>query len=331
MDKPILSLPPGKLIYWKTVDDEEILQEAPLPHEEVKKMQDTPTSSSTRFANIHTLANRFEADVLLDALKKEGISAFVRSFEETAYDGLFVCQRGWGWIMVPEELSSRAIEIIKPLVENIQSRTIYVDPSEVDPSLWDRLREADPGVICRNAEVAYDPGGAAYVVPFLNSEFLCSAERQCVEPLRRGFFGAPDFQFYLVLLHYLLEAKPVSISGKWVSEKEIPGGELFFRGPHGLPIEPLTKIFGRRTDLFRAVADKTGGTPVAMGDLAFQFVTFPRIPLVLVLWEGDEEFDPEMRLRFDSTVTSQLERLDAIWALANVFSKSLRACAESLS
>jgi hypothetical protein len=294
-------------------------------------MQDMPPGPSTHFASIHTLANRFEADVLLDALTKEGISAFVRSFEETAYDGLFVCQRGWGWIMVPEELSSRAIEIIKPLIEDIQSRTIYVDPSEVDPTLWDRLREADPELICRNAQVAYDPNREAYVVPFLNAEFLCSAQRQCIEPLRGDAFTTADFQFYLVLLHHLLEAQPVTISGKWVTAKEIPGGELFFRGPHGLPLEHLTQLFGRQPDLFRVVAEKMGGTPVPMGDLAFQFLTFPRIPLLLVLWEGDEEFEPEMLLRFDSTVISQLERLDAIWALANVFARNTKACAKFFS
>jgi hypothetical protein len=292
--------------------------------------KDAMTGPSTQFTSIHTLSNRFEGDLLLDALKKEGIPAFLRSFEETAYDGLFVCQRGWGWIMVPEELSSQSLQIIKPLIEDIQSRKIYVDPAEVDPLLWERLTDADPESICGNARVAYDSKLAAYVVPILNAEFLCSFEQRCIAPLSGGTLINLDFQFYLVLLHYLLEAKPKELSGRLISEKEIPGGEVFFRGPHGLPLAPLTDLFGRQPDLFRTVAETMGGTPVQMGDLGFQFPVLPRIPLVLVLWEGDDEFEPEMLLRFDSTVTSQLERLDAIWAMTNVFSKSLQACAKSL-
>jgi len=292
--------------------------------------KDTTTGPSTHFTSIHTLSNRFEADLLLDTLRKEGIPAFLRSFEETAYDGLFVCQRGWGWLMVPEELSSQALQIIKPLIEDIQSRTIYVDPSEVDPLLWERLSNADPESICHNASVAYDSKLAAYVVPFLKAEFLCSFEQRCIGTLTGGAFITPDFPFYLVLLHYLLEAQPKELSGRLIGEKEIPGGEVFFRGLHGLPLAPLTALLGRQPDLFRAVAETMGGTPVQMGDWGFQFPVLPRIPLVLVLWEGDDEFEPEMLLRFDSTVTSQLERLDAIWALANVFSKSLQACAKSL-
>jgi hypothetical protein len=294
-------------------------------------MQDTLTGPSTHFTSIHTLANRFEADILLDALMKEGISAFVRSFEETAYDGLFVCQRGWGWIMVPEEVSSQALQIIKPLIEHIQSKTIYVNPSEVDPLLWERLSNADPESICRNALVAYDSKLPAYVVSFLNAEFLCSFEQRCIEPLAADTFTTPDFQFYLVLLNYLLEAQPTELSGRLIGEKEIPGGEVFFRGPHGLPLAPLTALFGRQPDRFRTVAETMGGTQVQMGDLAFRFRVLPRIPVVLILWEGDDEFESEMLFRFDSTITSQLERLDAIWALANVFSKSLQACAKASS
>jgi hypothetical protein len=295
-----------------------------------KAMQDTTSGPSTQFTNIHTLANRFEADLLLDALNQEAIPAFLRTFEETAYDGLFVCQRGWGWLMVPEELSAQAIAIIAPLLENLKSSAGYVDPSEVDPLLWERLRKADPEVICRNAGVEYEPKLAAYVVPFLNAEYLCSVERQCIELLTGDSCTTPDFQFYLVFLHYLLEARREELSERWIGEKELQGGEVFFRGPHGLPLAPLVAIFGRQPNVFRLVAEKLGGMAVPMGDLAFQFPTFPRLPLLLVLWEGDDEFEPEMLMRFDSTISCHLERLDAIWALASVFSRSIEACAKSI-
>lgn len=293
-------------------------------------MQDMTSGASTRFTSVHTLANRFEADLLLDALKQEGIPTFLRTFEETAYDGLFVCQRGWGWLMVPEEFSSQATEIIKPLIEDFKSRSIYVDPSEVDPLLWERLGQADPKAVCRNAGVAYEPKLAAYVVPFLHAEFLCSVGTQSIELLTGDGFTVPDFQFCLVLLNYVLEARPQELSGRWMGEKELPGGEAFFRGVHGIPLEPLTAILGHQPDRFRMVAEALGGTPEAMGDLAFRFSAFPRIPLLLVLWQGDEEFAPEMLIRFDSTIAAHLKRLDAIWALASVFSRSIEACAKSL-
>jgi hypothetical protein len=293
-------------------------------------MEDNRSALSTQFVSVHTLSNRFEADVLLDALKREGIPTFLRSFEETAYDGLFVCQRGWGWIMVPRELSVRALQIIQTLIQDLPTRSIYTDPSELDPMLWDRLRNADPEVTGRNARVAYDPNLAAYVVPFLGAQFLCSPDRESIEFVSGNPFITPDFQFCLALLHYLLEARPQDLSGRWIGEREIPGGELFFRGPHKLPLDPLTAIFGPKPEIFRRAAEEMNGIPVRMGDFAFQFSTLPRIPLLLVLWEGDDEFPPQLLIRFDDTVIVQLPKLDVIYALGNVFSRSIEVCAKSL-
>jgi hypothetical protein len=73
---------------------------------------------------IHTLTSRFEADLLLNALEQEGIPALLRSFEETPYDGLFVPQRGWGKILVPEAFEAKAAAIIQSLLEDLKTRKL---------------------------------------------------------------------------------------------------------------------------------------------------------------------------------------------------------------
>jgi hypothetical protein len=97
----------------------------------------------SRLIPIYTLANRFEADLLMDALQREGVPAILRSFEETAYDGLFVPQRGWGQILVPEEYVSEAHEVTAPLIQELQSDSFEEDAREAWPSVWEELAEAD--------------------------------------------------------------------------------------------------------------------------------------------------------------------------------------------
>ena len=46
--------------------------------------------------------NAFEADRIRAALEQEGFTVLVRTFEDTAYDGIYVAQKGWGYIEVPE-------------------------------------------------------------------------------------------------------------------------------------------------------------------------------------------------------------------------------------
>jgi len=70
-----------------------------------------------------TLDNRFQADLLTDALDKEGIPFLLREYKDTAYDGLFIGQKGWGTVMVDEGHLEAARNIVddlfhkKPILE----------------------------------------------------------------------------------------------------------------------------------------------------------------------------------------------------------------------
>jgi hypothetical protein len=280
--------------------------------------------------SVHTLTNRFEADLLMDALEREQIPALLRSFEETPYDGLFVMQRGWGQIMVQARHAQAAREIIEPLVQDLQTKKLYQDPADLDPLLWERLRHADSQAISRNAQVSYDNASRTYLVPILNGEFACLPEEERVFSTVARTDIPESFQLYLVVLHYLLEAQPSGIVGRWVSEQEIPGGNLFFRGPHAFHTGPLVELFGTRPALFTAAAEKLGGMPVASGDLAYRLWALPRVPLLFVLWQGDDEFPAVIHIRFDASIQNQLHTLDTIWALANVVCRSLRSIGKNL-
>jgi hypothetical protein len=67
------------------------------------------------FVKVETVENQFEADVIKSTLQKELIPAMVRSFHDTAYDGIFIPQKGWGLVLVPEVHRERALEIIAAL------------------------------------------------------------------------------------------------------------------------------------------------------------------------------------------------------------------------
>ena len=59
-----------------------------------------------------TVENRFEGDRVSRALHDAKIPFLIKSFLDTAYDGLYVPQKGWGVVMVPEHLSAKAEEIV---------------------------------------------------------------------------------------------------------------------------------------------------------------------------------------------------------------------------
>lgn len=57
--------------------------------------------------------NEAEANVIQSVLAEHGIVAEIKSFHDTAYDGLFQSQYGWGLVLVPEEDLAEAQRIVK--------------------------------------------------------------------------------------------------------------------------------------------------------------------------------------------------------------------------
>jgi hypothetical protein len=59
-----------------------------------------------------TVENRFEGDRISQALQEAGIPFLIKSFLDTAYDGLFIPQKGWGIVMVSENHREEAERLV---------------------------------------------------------------------------------------------------------------------------------------------------------------------------------------------------------------------------
>jgi hypothetical protein len=57
--------------------------------------------------------NEVEANVIKSVLEEQGIYAEIKSFHDTAYDGLFQSQYGWGVIRVSDADFTEAKKIVK--------------------------------------------------------------------------------------------------------------------------------------------------------------------------------------------------------------------------
>jgi len=64
------------------------------------------------YVKITGLENIVEAQLMESILKEKGIPHRIRSFHDTAYDGLFQFQKGWGEIYAPEEMKEEILEIV---------------------------------------------------------------------------------------------------------------------------------------------------------------------------------------------------------------------------
>lgn len=185
---------------------------------------------------------------------------------------------------------------------------------KIDKINFTDLESLDPYDVMSRTGCEFDPTTRQYRVNIWGHPYCVDLGKYEVRLQNPGIKTCHDY-LYLFILHFLMKSKPVPPEGKWVSEKDIKGGAAFFRGPHTLPVDWISKRFGNDIKAFRETCEKLGGMPLALADAAFLFQITPTVPVAVLYWLGDEDFPCETKLLFDRTIELHLP-LDIIFALA---------------
>lgn len=175
----------------------------------------------------------------------------------------------------------------------------------------ERLQGRDPLIAAETAGVTYIDLGerrGRFEIPFLEQTYEVSWPAGRVEESGAG--GSPSYVVALVLLHYLLTADGVPLQGRWVSFRDLPDARIYYPAFRAGSEALLLRRFGEDVAALEVAARALGGRPVAMADRAFVFQVLPRVPLAVLLWKGDEEFSPEIRLLFDASAGNYLPTED---------------------
>jgi hypothetical protein len=173
------------------------------------------------------------------------------------------------------------------------------------------LAKVSMAELVENSGLAAD-GDKGLMVPFLDRTYLLSYP---------GFiFSDPGasgkeipLQEQVLVLHYLQGSGKSRVTGNWVAYREIPGAGFYFSVFAKRAIEPLKKVFGNNLEGFETAAAALKGQPIEAGDAGYEFALFPKTPLQLILYRGDEEFAAEANILFDAGIKDQLSPEDAAW------------------
>jgi len=184
----------------------------------------------------------------------------------------------------------------------------------IDDIYFQELSEQDPKIICDRALCSYDAAKAVYSLPVWGDEYRIYPAQRRIERMGTGVWEDHEF-FRLFVIYHILRSKKIELANEWISEKDIPGGATFFRGPHEIPTHLISGSFKNDLGGFKKKCERLNGIPLEMGDAAYLFQITPRIPVALLYWTGDDEFPAEARLLYDRTIAEHLTS-DIIYALA---------------
>ncbi len=192
----------------------------------------------------------------------------------------------------------------------------------------EKLPAFDPAAICRSAGAELSPrdDGQTIVLPFFGRRVTITYPEGKVS----GESGEDtlSLQEQGLVLHYLLGVRDIPLTDELITFREIPSGEFYYQPFLKRAKIPLVNAFGLQHELFRRAGEKLAGREGTIGDSSLIILPFPKIPVTLVLWQGDDEFPPEGNILFDSSIKHFLGGEDIAF-LAGIVVYKLMALAKN--
>jgi len=111
-----------------------------------------------------------------------------------------------------------------------------------------------------------------------------------------------------MLLYYFHTADGTPLTGRWISFADLPAGRFYNQAFQGYTGSELQRYFKNDIESLKLAALRSSGSlvPDSPGNLAFRFQALPHVPLLLVIWEGDEDFPPSFQFLFDAATAHYL-------------------------
>ena len=127
---------------------------------------------------------------------------------------------------------------------------------------WDILSDLDSKDIETNASVLFNSHNSTY-------ELTCFDQEVCVSVSGRNIFSNSGSGKLLVetlgeysrlsILRYLIHAIDLPPSGRLVQPGNLPGGDIFTKGTHVLPLDKLASCFSNNPEDFLSIGKRLGG------------------------------------------------------------------------
>jgi hypothetical protein len=116
----------------------------------------------------------------------------------------------------------------------------------------------------------------------------------------------------IIILHYLIQASGNPVGATLVPYEDIPGCRTYLPVFERRVVKPLISAFGYSRDAFLAAGTLLGGKEEEYGHASFTLSAFPRLPITFILWEGEEEFPPSIKVLFDQSIHTYLPLEDIV-------------------
>ena len=125
------------------------------------------------------------------------------------------------------------------------------------------------------------------------------------DELRNQPFPSIAPSLYCILSGYA-DAKPIPESLKLISFRRLPGGYAYYNAFLRRAVNSIQKIFGSKPERLVESAKFLSGSEAEYGDYSVKIRSLPLVPITIVLWAENQEFEASANILFDSSISNYL-------------------------
>lgn len=165
-------------------------------------------------------------------------------------------------------------------------------------------RNIDPKEAAERCGVEYDEEKQQFHIRLMGFRYLVDFPEFAVhkeDENEEGAFLLLDMvPAKIIVLRFLISTQVVKSSGKYLTYREVPWGEVYFRQFEGRCLMRLKFGFGFKLDKFVEGMEKIPGVKkLSLGDVSYEFEFINGLHVRFILWAGDEEFPPSSQILFE--------------------------------
>ena len=162
------------------------------------------------------------------------------------------------------------------------------------------IRDVNFSKIAENIGALYDSDSETIKIKFLGTE-LCVGSS--------GFQGDVSLWARLLTLVHIKHSGKASLGGKWTNFRDLRGGSIKAKAFHNACELEIAKLLETDSndlmDSLRSIsAEQADGFSA---DHSFLLKALPKIPLLILLWEPDDEFGADCKVLFDPSAVDYLD------------------------
>jgi len=174
---------------------------------------------------------------------------------------------------------------------------------------WDRVAYLSQKRLTEVLGLSPVPGTGRSVLRIMDKDCAVDLESRTMNYLGHHEQEVPP-HLQILALHYLEGADRAQLANRLVTFRDFEGGAIYYPAFKARTMDVIVKEFGDKPELLRRIGEAMRGEKVDVGSVGFKVDFFPKVPVVVVLWLGDEEVPAAANMLFDANTGKVLPTED---------------------